>query len=330
MSGLSGRFYFKIYSMMYSKVYSVKIYNTRSLIISLLCAFLILSCSTVSPVTSKRDVPQRFDTLLAITPHWQSLSTEGLDFFSARIRDPRLEIWALRVDLTHPSLGIIISEHEAVNGVMQESIIPSSRVSSFTKRYNAVAGINTAPFRPVSGREGEERTIVGIAVSGGTLVAPPYSFYDALVFYNDGRAAIVRQSELLENPEKLENIENATGGFLIVLENGDLASRFPESGNVRHPRSAAGVSADGRTLYLLVIDGRRPGSIGATEEEIGIILKQLGAFDGINFDGGGSTALALRYPDGRVRVVNTPIHRGIPNRERAVATNLGITARRQD
>jgi hypothetical protein len=55
-----------------------------------------------------------------------------------------------------------------------------------------------------------------------------------------------------------------------------------------------------------------------------MVLRALGAGEGINLDGGGSTALALRYPDGKVRVANIPIHGGIPGTERAVAGCLGI------
>ncbi|MDR3020602.1 MAG: phosphodiester glycosidase family protein, partial [Treponema sp.] len=93
----------------------------------------------------------------------------------------------------------------------------------------------------------------------------------------------------------------------------------------RHPRSAAGISADGNTLYLIVIDGRRAGSIGGTENETALLLLALGAYNGINFDGGGSSALALRYPDGKTRAANTPIHGNIPGQERAVAGCLGIS-----
>jgi exopolysaccharide biosynthesis protein len=74
----------------------------------------------------------------------------------------------------------------------------------------------------------------------------------------------------------------------------------------------------------VVIDGRRAGSVGATEAETALLLRALGAADGINFDGGGSTALALRYPDGKIRTVNTPVHGGVVGSERAVAGCLGI------
>lgn len=98
----------------------------------------------------------------------------------------------------------------------------------------------------------------------------------------------------------------------------------------RHPQSAASLSQEGELLYLLLVDGQQFGSIGATEAELAVILSRLVAFDGLNFDGGGSSALAIQVPDennaskGRVRVVNTPTHNHIPGWERAVATCLGI------
>jgi exopolysaccharide biosynthesis protein len=139
-----------------------------------------------------------------------------------------------------------------------------------------------------------------------------------LVFYKDGRAVITGQSEI----DDLSLVENAVGGFHIVLRQGRLPDAARSS--ARHPRSAAGLSADGGILYLLCVDGRRPGSAGATEAELGLLLRQLGAFEGLNFDGGGSSALALRGSDGKVRNANTPIHNGIPGGERAVAICLGL------
>jgi hypothetical protein len=61
-----------------------------------------------------------------------------------------------------------------------------------------------------------------------------------------------------------------------------------------HPRTALGLSADGATLYLLLAEGRRAGvpglSLAVTAEQ----LRRLGAHEGINLDGGGSSALLLR------------------------------------
>lgn len=62
----------------------------------------------------------------------------------------------------------------------------------------------------------------------------------------------------------------------------------------RHPRTAAGVSQDGKTLYLATVDGRQPGvSVGATISEMAGLMKSLGADDAINLDGGGSTTMVV-------------------------------------
>jgi exopolysaccharide biosynthesis protein len=236
------------------------------------------------------------------------------------------------VDLDNPALEIVVNGQSPLAEGPQahgSGVIPSTTVSGFVRDYDCVAGINANPFDRVSALVGEPRTIAGITLADGFLTAPPDSRYDALVFYRDGSAAIVRQAEL--DNEALAEVRNAVGGFFVVLRDGALAERLlgDEARPPRHPRSAAGLSADGRTLYLLAVDGRRPGSVGATEAEIAVILRCLGAADGLNFDGGGSTALALRYGDGRVRAVNTPIHGMIPGKERAVATCLGIRARNE-
>jgi len=265
------------------------------------------------------------------SPLWQPFAPDivcGLFFVAARTLEPRLEFWAIRADLTEPLLEVVVSggggewaEDQAVSNV-----VPSARVSSFVREYGGLAGINTVPFHPVSAREGEKRICVGVVVSAGALVSLPVYGYDALVFYNDGRAAIVSQKEIGD----LGGVETAVGGFRIVLYNGELPGRLLSGAGTarhdtpRHPRSAAGLSACGNVLYLLVIDGRRSASIGATEAETGLILKKLGAAYGLNFDGGGSSVMALRFPDGRVRAINTPMHGGVPGRERAVAASLGI------
>jgi hypothetical protein len=289
----------------------------------------LCACAARPPVTALTP-PPKFPRIEDTVPRWEPFARDeagGLDYFAGTIRNPPLAFHALRADLAEPSLRIITNGDPArESGPVGHGLIPSTKVSSFVRRYECLAGINTAPFSPVSGREGENRTISGLAIRDGRLISPPQPAFDALIFFKSGvpgpRAAIVRQSAL----ENLDPIANASGGFNIVLEQGRIAARLAGNGEPapRHPRSAGGLSPGGGVLYLLVIDGRQFASIGATEAETGLLLKQLGASDGINFDGGGSTALALRFGDGKVRVVNTPIHGQIPGRERGVASCLGI------
>ncbi|MDR2808518.1 MAG: phosphodiester glycosidase family protein [Spirochaetaceae bacterium] len=269
----------------------------------ILCRYYLLFffsfCSIPLPVYADSS----FSILTNISPQWQSFA-RGIEYFDAHTTTPRIQFWALRIDLKNPAIQIVVNDSAV-----------STTVSSFVRRNDLIAGINANPFSPVSGIEGEKRTIIGITVSHGILIAPAHPSFDALVFFHNGKAAIVNQTQIA-----LDEIHYAVGGFYKVLHNGTTTARI----TARHPRSAVGVSFDGNTLFLLVVDGRRASSIGVTEAELGIVLRQLGAFNGLNLDGGGSALLVLRYPDGAVRPANTPLHEGMPGRERAVASCLGI------
>jgi hypothetical protein len=306
-----------------------------------LAVFLLSACSTLPPEIpppaagdryagplSKSDIPLvRAPDIPALVPHWKSLSAGGgLSVLAGIIEKPRLEFWALKVELDcNPRIFL------GAGGKLRPGYVLSTRVSSFVRDQGLAAGINTVPFDPSSAREGEERRLAGLAIGGGELIAPPVPRYDALVFYAEGGAAIVNQGEIDQTAGK---ILHATGGFHRILQDGELTDRARQkAAGPRHARSAAGLSAGGRTLYLMVINGGLPGRPGATEAETARILKQLGARDVLNLDGGGSSALALRFSDsgsntddsagGRVRLLNTPVH-GFPGRERAVGLCLGL------
>jgi hypothetical protein len=307
-------------------VVNVEVSRPPSFFLLLFFISFLLSCASISPLAAPPDnFPLRAAVPGELTPQWEAFAP-GIDYFEGRTGKPRLELRAIRVDLGNPDLEFVVNGADRGDGgegpkAEGPGIIPSTTVSGFVRNYGCIAGINANPFDPVSAVVGEDRTISGITLAEGFLTAPPDPRFDALVFYHDGAAAIVRQAGL--DAEALGSIRNAVGGFSMVLRDGVIPEGV-SARKERHPRSAAGLSGDGKTLYLVAIDGRRPGSVGATEEETGVILTRLGAEDGLNFDGGGSTALILRYPGGRIRPVNTPIHGMIPGKERAVATCLGI------
>lgn len=69
----------------------------------------------------------------------------------------------------------------------------------------------------------------------------------------------------------------------------------------RHPRSALGLTNDGR-LLLVVVDGRQPGmSEGMTFDELADLMVELGAWTAMALDGGSSSEL---WANGKV--INTP------------------------
>ena len=100
---------------------------------------------------------------------------------------------------------------------------------------------------------------------------------------------------------------NAVGGGTILVTDGKEA-KITHNITGRQPRSAFGVDKTGKMVYLITVDGRGAGgSIGMTLEELRTFMLDVGIYNGINFDGGGSTQMVMR-PDGKgdSTIINTP------------------------
>lgn len=221
---------------------------------------------------------------------------------------------ALRIDLKAPGISFLATPD---NGPA-EGETDGLKTSSFLKAHRLQAAINAAPFAPVVNEEGVAMQVSGYQVAKGRVVSPPpKSGMPALALTKQNRAVIASPPFA-----GVEGVWNAVSGFGIVLRKGEVV----EGGADRHPRTAVGVSADGRWMVWLVVDGRQLQSVGATTVELGHWLKALGCSEGINLDGGGTSTLVMDAGGGP-RVLNTPIHRGIPGTERPSGSHLGLYAK---
>lgn len=107
-------------------------------------------------------------------------------------------------------------------------------------------------------------------------------------------------------------------GHPQILNAGTVVNRTDALCTARHPRTAVGLSQDKKKLYVLVVDGRQTISVGMTCMETAAQLKSVGAWMGMNLDGGGSSAMYLQGTG----VVNSPSD----GSERVVANHLAIFA----
>ncbi|HJQ54564.1 MAG TPA: phosphodiester glycosidase family protein [Gemmatimonadaceae bacterium] len=91
------------------------------------------------------------------------------------------------------------------------------------------------------------------------------------------------------------------GGWPRILRDGmivagDAATEegtLSRNAEARHPRTAIGFSRDSLTLILLTVDGRSENSGGMTLVELARVMRELGAWQALNFDGGGSTTMVI-------------------------------------
>lgn len=117
--------------------------------------------------------------------------------------------------------------------------------------------------------------------------------------------------------KKSGSLREALGGAQLLVQGGKIELQRKDAFSLtRHPRTAAGI-VNARTLLLVVVDGRHPDySNGIPLDELARLMKDLGAKEAINLDGGGSSTLVSLDP-----VTGTRIDRNRPSggRERAVA-----------
>ncbi|CAM3476848.1 phosphodiester glycosidase family protein [Kibdelosporangium persicum] len=104
------------------------------------------------------------------------------------------------------------------------------------------------------------------------------------------------------------------GGNQLLLRDGQVVA--PD--DPLHPRTAVGFSADGKKMFLLTVDGRQaPYLLGLNLKDMAAILKEMGAHNALNLDGGGSSTMLAREPGTtELDVENTPsdgAERPVPN-----------------
>ncbi|MDI6828254.1 MAG: phosphodiester glycosidase family protein [Armatimonadota bacterium] len=99
-----------------------------------------------------------------------------------------------------------------------------------------------------------------------------------------------------------EKVVEATGGTPRLVRDGKISLEFekenqsPDSKFVTltHPRSALGVTGDGK-LVLVTVDGRQEVSTGMPLKDLAELMLSLGCVDAMNLDGGGSTTLSTWF-----------------------------------
>lgn len=261
----------------------------------------------------------------------------GVRLISELATTPRsMKYHCVRVDLQTPGLGL---DTTGRTGEWTENKIETIRQttrdfvrSSQSSDRRIRLAINADAFSPwpAPWNQPTPTNLQGLAICQGTVVSPANGT-PSLLIDADNQASI--QITTSETPTT--NIRTAVSGFSLCLSDGVAQP----SGDDLHPRTGLGLSDDTRFLYLMIIDGRRKSSQGATTRELGERLRQAGADDAINMDGGGSSTLAwwneVSPEDDKCQLINQPVGNGLrfetpaaeklyqPS-ERANGNNLGI------
>lgn len=114
------------------------------------------------------------------------------------------------------------------------------------------------------------------------------------------------------------DVDLGIAGSHQILVDGEVADMGDDPlATAVHPRTAVGISRDGSQLFVLVLDGRTAESRGMTLPELAELLRDMGAHNALNLDGGGSSAMAARVAgDQGEKIWNSPSDgevREVPN-----------------
>ncbi|MBS1153421.1 MAG: hypothetical protein H6Q89_5119, partial [Myxococcaceae bacterium] len=230
----------------------------------------------------------------------------GVRRLQRTLSGPNLRIHALEVDLTAP-------------GISLTSTATAQRkrtTSAFARLVGAQAAIN-ADFFSFS-----TYGTSGLAAGGGVKWADTQDTTSSGVLAFDQLAGASRVELYPPAPVTAFDptwMKGAVSGHPRIVGAGVLTANTSSFCTTRHPRTAIGLSQDKKKLWMVVVDGRTTASVGMSCTELGTLLKGLGAYEALNLDGGGSSAL---YVAG-AGVVNAPSD----GSERTVANHLALFAR---
>jgi hypothetical protein len=252
-------------------------------------------------------------------------------------------VHCVRVDLTDPDVQLFPTPR-ASSYVAESRETLDLSVPDFLKQYKLQVAadanfynVNPGGSDPTS--EGLPSEVYGLQISAGMVVSAQTS----ADYSGDPRAASLLFSTNNQPMFVFKNLPpgtNTTGiytaitGFYPIVSNGvnigaAASTSYPDPAiHQLQPRTAYGVSRDNRYLYLLTIDGRQGGySDGALDTETAYWMLQCGAWNAINMDGGGSTALYMSDSLGNPVALNHSSYLAGYGRERYIGSHLGVYAK---
>ena len=187
-----------------------------------------------------------------------------------------------------------------------------SPVRDQTVLYSSHWGSRTGSIPDPSRREvviAPDGTIEAINTGNSSIPAEGYvisaqgkALRDMLAQIRIGQRAVV----FAQLSDLWLGVQCAVGGGPTLVQRGKVQVTVREErfqadiAKGRAPRSAVGYTGD-TGVVLVAVDGRQASSVGMTLYELARLMRELGAVEAINLDGGGSTAMVVRG-----RLVNRP------------------------
>lgn len=230
-----------------------------------------------------------------------------------------LRLHWLEADLKTPGVSFEVSGPNGEKPGEASAALPTQVAldHGWAAVMNGDAFTNLSGDQPMFYSTGLPVDLMGLAVQNGKTFSQPNPHYSYFYQTKAGKFGVG-----IGAPPR--HLKHAVAGFGRIIEKGRVR---PSKGGKLHPRSAIGYDAKRNRLIFLVVDGRQTGvSEGVTRRELAELMRQRGATEALNLDGGGSSQLAV-VQNGKARIINRPV--GLfnqPGTVRPVGNCVGIKA----
>ena len=164
---------------------------------------------------------------------------------------------------------------------------------------------------------------LGMLITNGLYYFPPHNAQIDFMYYKNGTTEIKNLHGY--NAIELSKLQRDTyfsfGASYSLVQKGVINTenkeKYSHSKN-REPRTLFGQKRDG-TFLLVVVDGRKVTSLGMTAQQSASLMLELGAYNAVNLDGGGSSTLVV-VENGKPVVKNKPSDKA----ERAIGSVIVV------
>ncbi len=235
----------------------------------------------------------------------QRYINEATKLFILKKDDPKAVTFLTVTDLRYPGLEIMIT--------------PELTVKYLTSRF----ATENDCYIAINGEAGESMAIdceLGEWTGNWIVKNRPVLLEDSdkrpfLSFNKDNHAAYFKAS-IVDTVLTDEKYNTIWGRFDILLE-GEVQ---PDPLHRPYSRTIMGIDEEGKYLYMMIVDGKRPQySLGLSLEESAHLLKLLGAWNVMSCDQGGSSCMYVKNYGG---IINRPADSD--GYERPVYSHFGL------
>lgn len=236
-----------------------------------------------------------------------SFEYPGIEYKLDIKQEPRpIRIHILTISLTNQlyKLDAIIAEDPDGDGRAEAKLTPPLTLANAT---DLVAAANANAFEDFTLKKGQKPVwsrnlpvdIKGWAFNEIRKASYGESGYASLWVDKNNQINIG-----FLNEKESKDCKIAVSGFSQLILNGKIQY---SSNKAIHPRTAVGIDKEKGKLILLVVDGRQKGySEGMSLDELAQYMANIGCYDALNLDGGGSSIMIIRDNSGKQIVLNSP------------------------